>query len=146
MIDKLYAACVKFEKLAQINVQNIQNSLLVSTRNAILAEIDNGIRIINQLVTTDKAAANSEALTVIDEIFGKMLPYAQQMSVDSLKSDLGSLTTLAGQATFFTSKNNAGIGYDPITSKGGYNSVGAVINRIQANVKKLTAVLQSAAK
>lgn len=139
MISKLYDACCAFEKLAGYN---IQPALFNSCKIGILNELSAGIQTLSQLMRSDKDAASSEAFQRVDEIFGRMIPYAQGLTIENAPTNLSSLKELIGQALFYTSSSNAGVGYDPLTSKGGQTSIGAVVGRIFGLVQKLLAGIQ----
>lgn len=136
----LFEQCEAFEKLAQD--KGILN-LISGCKNGIAAEVASGIKKINALITTSKEAAESEAIQKLDDILGRINGTAQELTVESAKRVQASLQTIIGQALFFTSPQNAGMGYDPLTASGGGNSIQAVVNRINSYCQKLAAGLKS---
>lgn len=128
-----------FAKLASADLDKV----LINHKTAINAELTGGIKSINNLFVTDKAAANSNGLQQLDEVFGRLGGKVNQMTVQNAKSSVESMLTDVGGVSFYTSPQNTGTGYEPITHTGGATSPAAYLNRIHTHLKNLNSYIDS---
>lgn len=135
-LTALLQACENFEKLAEWDLSKIVNTYKPQLANEVAA----GIRSINHLVTTNKDAAQSEAITSLDEFFGRIGVSVNNMNpADTRGLDIciKDILSAVGSASFYYSSYNAGVGFDPITRLGGNDSPGAHMNNIYNLAKKV---------
>lgn len=135
--SKLIEQAGLFEKLAY-DAHALTN-VVANHKAAIAAEIAGGIQAVNHLFTTNRDSAKSLGLQHLDDAFGRMGAYVSALKAEYLDQTLPSIKELVSQALFYTSKSNAGTGYDPWTRVGESHSPAAYVDRIAAHVKNLEA-------
>lgn len=132
-IDQIVKKAEAFEKLAAVDFAGICKSYGA----AIQRELAGGIAAINKLVTTNRQAAESHGIEVLDEMFGKIGDVARQLEPSGIDLSIRDLRSLIGNASFYTNSFNAGTGFDPATRIGGATSPGAYLQRIKTLVDNL---------
>lgn len=143
----------KFKKvLAQIDVLYKLalpelDKVMAAHKSAIQSEVAGGISAINSLFVSNQAAANSQGLQALDDYFGNLSGELANFPVSGVdpnvaKTAVDRLASAAGQVAFYTSKVNAGTGYDPLVYTGGTRSPGSYFDRVQTHIKNLSSYLQ----
>lgn len=133
-VEHLVKAAEAFEKIAGLP------DFATICKNygaAIQKEIAGGITSINRLITTNKKAANSHGIEVMDGVFGKLADITRELNPETFEISLRDIKSNIGRASFYASSTNAGTGYDPMTHEGGAYSPAAYLNRITTWVDKL---------
>lgn len=108
---------------------------------AIQAELSGGISSLNRLITSNPKAAASQALQAIDDVFGRLGSYIQNLKTnsdpESVSTNSADALTDLNSAAFYTSQVNAGTGYDPLVWTGGAGSPAGYLGRIRTYVTNL---------
>ncbi len=123
------------------------DKVLTAHKAAIQSEVAGGISAINKLFVSNQAAANSPGLQALDDYFGNLSGDLSQLTTSNADpsvaaSSVKSMLSDAGQVSFYTSKINAGTGYDPLVYTGGAGSPGSYFDRAQQHLKNLSSYLQ----
>lgn len=134
-----------FEKLAQTPASNPQTQQLSqqinAQKNLILQEITDGIKMINMLVTTSRAAAQSEGLQHLDDLFSSLANEVKAVTADTGAETIMGIRQKIDGAAFYTQKGNQGIGFDPATRLGGARSPGTIVDKISGHIQTLQSLL-----
>lgn len=141
-VSSLLERAELFEKLATAAPQSLMTQLN-SQKNLILAEIRDGINIINMLVATNKTAAQSKGIQALDDFFGQLVPSVQSLNAQSTSESVNELLNQLSNLSFYTRANNAGTGYDPATHLGGARSPAVILDKIIGHVKTVAAILNN---
>lgn len=122
-----------FEKVADFNFQKI----LTTYKSSIQKELANTIQSVNKLYAESNANGNSPGLESIDNICGELGTHLAYLNIDNASATLSDMKKILSRASFYTSRQNAGTGYEAITHKGGNNSPAASLQRVINLVNKL---------
>lgn len=140
--SKLIEQVALFEKLAY-DPHSLEN-FVTNHKLAIQAEITGGTRAVNHLFSTNRASAKSPGLQYLDDMFGQLNGHVNSLTAEFASQELSTIQQLVSQAEFYTSKKNAGTGYDPWTRVGDVHSPGAYVDRINAHLKNLQLAVDKA--
>src|SRR5882762_9566839 len=117
----------RFEKLSTFDLEKI----LQSYKNAINIELTAGSKAVDNLYGTNPKAAGSRGLKALSDTFDKVKVLIDAIESVSAAPSINEMLTLIGQASFYSSPQNAGTGFERVTTVGGPASPAGVLLRIK---------------
>lgn len=132
--SKLFYHCRAFLKLS---AGPDLAAIVSGVKASVSSEINAGIQALDKLIRDEYDAGVSEGIQVIDDGFGKLIALNTALSINDLDAGINQMLAVINGIKFYTLAQNAGVGYDPITRKGGTVSPAGYIDRIELILKKL---------
>lgn len=141
--DELLDKVALFEKIA---TGTGLASLVQGHKSAIGQEIAGGIRAVNKIMTSNPKAAASEGIQRLDDYFGQLGQFNNQLDPANPNPAVASMLYTIGEARRYTISSNAGFGYDSFTQLGGSYSPAAYLVRIETYVKQIDQAIKNQPK